>query len=139
MSLVLICTKGRVPGPPKYTQSRGWAQGSQQNSGPRDPSKGPFHKKKSRESWDVSGISFTSFNHGLQITKKPPRQTFKCYDTGKVPSHLTKHTLIDELAIDQSIVFQNVFNLRVLPTLHLTPLEHNRVKQKQVFSSTERR
>ena len=62
----------------------------------------------------VCDSCFECLGYSTKVTKKPPKQTFKAYDVGSIPSYLPKLTLIECLAISRGIAFQVLINLRAM-------------------------
>ena len=55
---------------------------------------------------------FIALNLSINGSQVAPKQTFKAYDVGRIPSHLPDFTLIEIIAISPALCFHTVYHLR---------------------------
>ena len=57
---------------------------------------------------------FLGLDYAINTSNVPPRQTFKSYDVGSIPSYLPDLSLLEVLSICRALCFHTVFHLRAM-------------------------
>ena len=63
---------------------------------------------------NVCDSCFTCLDYTVKMSHKPPKQTFKAYDVGRIPDDLPHLTLIEILSISRALCYSIVFHLRAM-------------------------